>query len=78
MSKKQFTTDYSDLLKNDKTFIKKGNERLTYEEIVDLLNEQQSTISQLEGKVKRLNAFLVEQGLAEEYILWNKKGIYDE
>lgn len=27
---------------------------------------------QLQGKVKRLNAFLVEQGLAIEYLKWNK------
>lgn len=28
----------------------------------------------LQGKVKRLNAFLVEQGLAIDYLKWNKKG----
>jgi len=28
----------------------------------------------LQGKVKRLNAFIVEQGLATEYLKWNKKG----
>ena len=27
----------------------------------------------LQGKVKRLNAFLVEQGLAIEYVKWNKE-----
>ena len=27
----------------------------------------------LQGKVKRLNAFLVEQGLALEYVRWNKE-----
>lgn len=26
----------------------------------------------LQGKVKRLNAFIVEQGLAIEYVRWNK------
>jgi len=26
----------------------------------------------LRGKVKRLNAFIVEQGLAIEYLRWNK------
>ena len=26
----------------------------------------------LQGKVKRLNAFLVEQGLALDYLKWNK------
>ena len=26
----------------------------------------------LQGKIKRLNAFLVEQGLAIEYVKWNK------
>ena len=54
MTEKRFTTDYSDLLKNNKTFIKMDNERLTYEEIVDLLNEQQATISQLEEENKKL------------------------
>ena len=32
----------------------------------------------LQGKVKRLNAFLVEQGLAIEYVRWNKGGDDDE
>ena len=35
--------------------------------------EQEDTIKQLQGKVKRLNAFIVEQGLAIEYIEWNKE-----
>ena len=48
MSEKRFTTDYSDFIQNDKTFIKRGNERLTYKEIVDLLNEQQATIRRLQ------------------------------
>ena len=26
----------------------------------------------LQGRIKRLNAFLVEQGLAIEYVKWNK------
>ena len=34
--------------------------------------EQEATIEQLQGKVKRLNAFIVEQGLATEYVRWNK------
>lgn len=42
--------------------------------LIRLLNEQQSTISQLEGKVKRLNAFIVSKDLAIEYLKWNKKG----
>ena len=54
MSAKRFTTDYSDLLKNNKTFIKMDNERLTYDEIVDLLNEQQTTINELEEENKKL------------------------
>ena len=31
-------------------------------------------ISELEGEVKSLNAFLVERGLAEEYMRWKKDG----
>ena len=27
----------------------------------------------LQGRIKRLNAFLVEQGLAIEYLKWNKE-----
>ena len=38
--------------------------------------EQEATIKQLQGKVKRLNAFIVERGLAIEYLKWNKG--YDE
>lgn len=48
------------------------------DDVVDLLNEQQNTIKQLQGKVKRLNAFIVEKDLAIEYLKWNKKGdVYD-
>ena len=42
------------------------------EKIVDLLNEQQATIKQLQGRIKRLNAFLVEKNLATEYLKWNR------
>ena len=28
----------------------------------------------LQGRIKRLNAFIVEQGLAIEYLKWNKRG----
>lgn len=70
MSEKRFTTDYSDLLQNDKTFIKKGNKRLTYGEIVDLLNKQQATIEHLK---KRLYDFekrkiIEESGIDEDII----------
>ena len=51
MSEKRFTTDYSDFIKKDKTFIKRDNERLTYKEIVDLLNEQQSAIIELQERI---------------------------
>lgn len=54
MNEKRFTTDYSDFIQNDKTFIKRGNERLTYKEIVDLLNEQQSKITELEKNFEDL------------------------
>lgn len=46
---------------------------LSPSEIVRLLNEQQETIKQLQGKVKRLNAFLVSKDLATEYLKWNKE-----
>lgn len=42
---------------------------------VDLEIENQRLMEankKLQGKVKRLNAFLVEQGLAKDYLRWNK------
>ena len=55
VSEKRFTTDYADLIKCNKTWIKRGNERLTYEEIVDLLNEQQARIKELEKENEQLH-----------------------
>ena len=73
MSEKRFTTDYSDFIQNDKTFIKRGNERLTYKEIVDLLNEQQATIERLERKlelkteeVEYLKRMMVKWGMVKD------------
>ena len=54
MSEKRFTTDYSDFLKNTQTFIKMDGERLTYEEVVDLLNKQQSTIIKQDEEIRKL------------------------
>ena len=34
---------------------------------------QEATIKQLQGKVKRLNAFIVSKDLAIEYLKWNKE-----
>ena len=34
--------------------------------------EQQATIKLLQGRVKRLNAFIVSKDLAIEYLKWNK------
>ena len=67
MSDKRFTTDYSDFLKNAKTFIKMDNKRLTYEEIVDLLNEQQDTINKLREILEEAED-MIEVRLAEHYI----------
>jgi len=36
--------------------------------------EQEATIKQLEGEVKSLNAFIVHNGFAEEYIQWKREG----
>ena len=44
--------------------------RLTRKELIGIIIEQQSTIDELEGEVKSLNAFLVHKGFAEEYIRW--------
>lgn len=44
---------------------------------VDLETENRELMEEnkrLQGKIKRLNAFIVEQGLATEYLKWNKKG----
>ena len=51
---------------------------LRNDELCKLLNEQQDTIKQLEGKIKRLNAFIVSKDLAIEYLKWNKEGDNDE
>lgn len=76
MSEKQFTTkgiiisNYGVWDTDDKPYAN--------DDVVDLLNEQQNTIKQLQGKIKRLNAFLVSKDLAIEYLKWNKKGdVYD-
>lgn len=40
---------------------------------LELENQRLREVNQkLQGKVKRLNAFIVEQGLATEYVRWNK------
>lgn len=44
----------------------------TMDTVLDLLNELSTSCRQLQGKVKRLNAFLVEKNLAIEYIRWQK------
>ena len=57
----------------------KEDQRLTDDQLfgeTDLETENQrlrEANKQLQGKVKRLNAFLVEQGLAIEYVKWNKE-----
>lgn len=38
------------------------------------VKELESENKRLQGRIKRLNAFLVEQGLAIEYLKWNKEG----
>ena len=39
MTAKRFTTDYEDFLKEDMTFIKNNDKRMTFQEVVNLLNE---------------------------------------
>jgi len=68
MSEKRFT------LREGLTFefsnIQDNGNDLSFEDIVDLLNELSTSCRQLEGEVKSLNAFLVHKGFAEEYIRW--------
>ena len=68
MSEKRFT------LREGLTFefsnIQDNGNDLSFEDIVDLLNELSTSCRQLEREVKSLNAFLVHKGFAEEYIRW--------
>ena len=61
MSEKRFVC--IDIGYGDDWYITDDGKRLSEMEIVDLLNEMNEDI-------QYLNAFLVEQGLAEEYIRW--------
>ena len=60
---------------------------LNWEDVVDLLNEQQATIDEQKIIIEerdvaneRLNRFLIEMGLEKEYIKWEfkKKGVLNE
>lgn len=53
----------NELNRQNVEIIKYGDSKFNVSEIVDLLNEMNEDI-------QYLNAFLVEQGLAEEYIRW--------
>jgi len=49
------------------------DDRLFGEKDIEMENEVlRDENNRLRGKVKRLNAFIVEQGLATTYVKWNK------
>ena len=64
MTAKRFTTDYKDFLKEDMSFIKNNDKRMTFQEIVDLLNKQHETIERLKDNCKVLDEVKCE--IAEE------------
>lgn len=40
---------------------------------LEIENQRLREVNQkLQGKIKRLNAFIVERGLAKDYLRWNK------
>ena len=79
MSEKRFTSNgrwiaegtIVDICDNGKVIMQVFDDD-NIQNVVDLLNEQEATIKQLQGKVKRLNAFIVSKDLAIEYIRWQK------
>ena len=66
MTAKRFTTDYRDFLKEDMTFIKNNDKRMTFQEIVDLLNEQHETIERLKDNIDELLSVDIEEELLKE------------
>ena len=83
MNEKRFErwNDYSCKVKDNQE-----NTLLNWEDVVDLLNEQQDTIDEQKIIIEerdvaneRLNRFLIEIGLEKEYIKWEfKKGVLNE
>ena len=53
MTEKRFTTDYYNFVRDDKTYIKDNDVRMTYEQIVDLLNNYSEENEQLKQQVKQ-------------------------
>ena len=84
MSEKRFECmvkkgTHSGVYDNQKQHNQGMGDELWVGEVVDLLNGQQSIINQLKAEKiklkeenKRLNAFLVHNGFAEEYIRWKR------
>ena len=52
MTEKQFTTDYYNFIRDDRTYIKDNNVRMTYEQITDLLNSLSEENEQLKFQLK--------------------------
>ena len=75
MSEKRFTFE---VLNSNLVEIKDNEEPMNIGEVVELLNELSTSCRQLQGKVKRLNAFIVSKDLATEYLKWNKECDIDE
>ena len=53
MTEKRFTTDYYNFVRDDKTYIKDNDVRMTYEQIVDLLNNYSEENEQLKQRNSR-------------------------
>lgn len=57
MTAKRFTTDYEDFLKEDMTFIKNNDKRMTFQEVVNLLNELYEENQRLKKENAELEKF---------------------
>ena len=57
MTAKRFTTDYEDFLKEDMTFIKNNDKRMTFQEVVNLLNELYEENQRLKKENAQLEKF---------------------
>ena len=66
MSEKRFTFEYDDGQWGVPLFYDDGK-KLCFDDVVDLLNEQQATIEEYEDFCLNLCKFLIGKGLVDEY-----------
>ena len=66
MTEKRFTTDYYNFVRDDKTYIKDNDVRMTYEQIVDLLNKYVEENEQLKSENQYLKSLKWNQDCINE------------